>query len=582
MAITAWGLALIYPTGTWPEGWPRPVDNPQPFKLRIVALIALGLGAVFLTAAGVNARRWYIAGAVRRLSNDPRHGGRPTKQLMSPPRGPLGPPGELIIHRRSPRGLPRAPKPQRITAQHNVVGRPPRMIIYLRLFENFSRARTFARGAWREFGYVHLLRSTDSVTPSEYRALKTALRRGADPSSVFVSSALRLEATLNQTGYVPERAGRRALRSIAHRTIRVRDPYGAYSVRDVLCHGSFWRDAVDQLLDISDLVVIDLSGLLNVNSGTRYELQRVLDRVPIRNILFLCDARSNFGFLQQHIGTAWSRLASDSPNRMAATQSVTVWVTDYFVETRTTDSHGNTVSSRTRLVARRSETRRLLAWISRVAEPRITPSHGGISLAAVPCRPQRRVAVPILFVGTAAALIALIIAVTLQPHPFESASQEQAPSALRLTVEHVDADSNAESSHDDAENATTFVPENLIDGRTDTAWRTDGDASGQTITIDLGKPYHVLSVGLIPGYDKVDATSGVDRFIQNRRVVAVTWESDAHQTADQQFKDARQMQSIPVDFVTQYLYLKIRQTTPISSRDFTAISEIQISGLLQN
>src|SRR5664279_2530700 len=53
-AITAWSVALIYPTAAWEQNdWPRPVDL-QPSQYRIIALIALALGAVFLTAAAIN------------------------------------------------------------------------------------------------------------------------------------------------------------------------------------------------------------------------------------------------------------------------------------------------------------------------------------------------------------------------------------------------------------------------------------------------------------------------------------------------------------------------------------------------
>ena len=63
---------------------------------------------------------------------------------------------------------------QRVTRDRNVVGLPPLQIVYLRVFENGARARTFVRGGWCEFGYVRLLRSAASVSPAEYRASRRA------------------------------------------------------------------------------------------------------------------------------------------------------------------------------------------------------------------------------------------------------------------------------------------------------------------------------------------------------------------------------------------------------------------------
>ena len=65
---------------------------------------------------------------------------------------------------------------RRVNRNTNVLGRPPMQIVYLRVFENRVRNRNFARGAWREFGYVHLLRSAASVSPAEARRIKAQPR----------------------------------------------------------------------------------------------------------------------------------------------------------------------------------------------------------------------------------------------------------------------------------------------------------------------------------------------------------------------------------------------------------------------
>ena len=66
----------------------------------------------------------------------------------------------------------RPPRLRRVTAAVDVVaGRPARSSISGRLKTSRRRAGAGC-GAWREFGYVYLLRSAASVTPAEYRQFK--------------------------------------------------------------------------------------------------------------------------------------------------------------------------------------------------------------------------------------------------------------------------------------------------------------------------------------------------------------------------------------------------------------------------
>jgi len=50
----------------------------------------------------------------------------------------------------------------------------------------------------------------------------------------------------------------------------------------------------------------------------------------------------------------------------------------------------------------------------------------------------------------------------------------------------------------------TYEPAKAVEGRNDTAWRCPGDTTGRTLTIDFGGPVQLTSVGLIPGYDKIE------------------------------------------------------------------------------
>jgi hypothetical protein len=346
--------ALVYRTNDWPQEW-RPDTEIPDEALIITAAVAGGFALLLVLAAIVNGRRWHTAAVLERLSEDPALVSMlpDTAPVAPSPRAPVIP--RLDVRFVKARTLPRLrARRQRVTPTQNVVGHRPLEIAYLRLFENQPRTRTFIEGAWREFGYVSLLRSAVSITPAEYRAAKRSRRL----SGMFISSRDELLAQCSRQD-PPHPKGRRAFRNVAATTIRVRDRYGSYPPRALLCHGSFWKAAVDVLLARVDLVALDLSGFRPDNLGTRYELQRVVDRVPVERIVLLADQHSNTKFLAAQIQEAWSQMAAGSPNAVADPKVALVAITDYYAQSM--QQQGQSSQMQVRLVARRSQSRRLVA-----------------------------------------------------------------------------------------------------------------------------------------------------------------------------------------------------------------------------
>jgi hypothetical protein len=125
---------------------------------------------------------------------------------------------------------------------------------------------------------------------------------------------------------------------------------------------------------------------------------------------------------------------------------------------------------------------------------------------------------------------------------------------------------------------TSYDPSNVQDGNPATAWRSLGDGTGQTLQLTLPAPIHLTSVGLIPGYDKIDSCTAADRFAQMRKVTGVRWTFGSGATIDQSFTPDRTMQNTPVDVVTATVTLEILGTTPPGGLDYTPISEIALVG----
>lgn len=131
--------------------------------------------------------------------------------------------------------------------------------------------------------------------------------------------------------------------------------------------------------------------------------------------------------------------------------------------------------------------------------------------------------------------------------------------------------------------AINYAAQNTIDGDPATAWRAaEGDGVGQELVLTLPATTALTSVGLIPGYAKVDPATGVDRFPQNRRIARVSWIFDDGTSVEQAFADDRTLQIIPVKANTRSVRVKILESrpsaTPADARNYTPISEVSLTG----
>lgn len=130
-------------------------------------------------------------------------------------------------------------------------------------------------------------------------------------------------------------------------------------------------------------------------------------------------------------------------------------------------------------------------------------------------------------------------------------------------------------------NVVRYVPFNMLDGVTSTAWRTPGDGTGDLILITLDRPTTLTSVGMINGYAKSEP--GYDGYLANRRITSVQWTFDDGTTIPQSLATDRSMQSVDVPGVrTRTVRLRIigvsRPGPGRTGRDYTAISDLSIVG----
>ncbi len=148
----------------------------------------------------------------------------------------------------------------------------------------------------------------------------------------------------------------------------------------------------------------------------------------------------------------------------------------------------------------------------------------------------------------------------------------------RIDDLRADAGCTSEPGVDASGEEVDYSAANLVDGRSDTAWRCDGQAFGEQLTLELANELPVVEVGLIPGYAKTDERSDEDRYAQNNRVTRVRWtigDTEIDQRLRPNPKD-RSLRAVRVPRTeTDTVQLEILMVKK-GPRNTTAISEVYL------
>lgn len=126
----------------------------------------------------------------------------------------------------------------------------------------------------------------------------------------------------------------------------------------------------------------------------------------------------------------------------------------------------------------------------------------------------------------------------------------------------------------------------LFDGDANTGWgASDGDGSGESVTMSFDRPVRLVQVGITPGFTRVSPRSDqgcvtpVSAFDYNRFVAEVRWTFGDGSWVDQTFQRNGQLQRTRVDVTTGRVTMTIVRTdrSPIADDD-TIISSMELRG----
>lgn len=126
---------------------------------------------------------------------------------------------------------------------------------------------------------------------------------------------------------------------------------------------------------------------------------------------------------------------------------------------------------------------------------------------------------------------------------------------------------------------TTFVPQNIIDGKLDTAWRVNGNGSNSLLQFVFRTPVVIKEIRVVPGYAKKDpCIPTLDWCYRNHIPKTVRINASTYSGVFKLTKVCKwQVIHIP-DIETSEVSITIIDIYPGSDRNYTPISEIKFFG----
>ena len=157
---------------------------------------------------------------------------------------------------------------------------------------------------WRFLGNIHLIAAPD---------LALGL---LEPHELINFVSGRME-----TGYVSSRAD---LESRLPTLDTQRDPDGRFRVHEFFAYDNTWLFTVQQLIDLSQVVLMDLRSYSPQRRGCTEEIRQLFNRIDLQRVVFLVNGETDMDFLRGTMEEAWAGLVPLSPNRASPSPTARV------------------------------------------------------------------------------------------------------------------------------------------------------------------------------------------------------------------------------------------------------------------
>jgi hypothetical protein len=175
--------------------------------------------------------------------------------------------------------------------------RPGLKLLILRVFSLGARSEGLydaAAKAWRYVGNIRFITGPDLATATiEPHNFLDFL--SGKLSRHFIDSPGTLEQQLSAANVFPARDGR-------------------YAIHDYFCHDDTWKMVLSRLAEDSDAILMDLRNFSRRNAGCIFEINELVNYVPLSRVVFVVDKTTDEAFLRECIEEAWGNMKIGSPN----------------------------------------------------------------------------------------------------------------------------------------------------------------------------------------------------------------------------------------------------------------------------
>lgn len=178
-------------------------------------------------------------------------------------------------------------------------------LLVLRVFSLGKRSEVLfdtAARHWRYLGNVQLIAGTDlaasTVAPHQFLS--------------FVSGKLKLLFINSEEGLN---------RSIREMDVRP-DADGRFRINDFLCHADTWQSVLSRLITGIDVVLMDLRNFTKENKGCIFELNELLNAVPVQRLVLIVDNSTDKDLLNETLEESCAKMRPDSPNLRISPRAV--------------------------------------------------------------------------------------------------------------------------------------------------------------------------------------------------------------------------------------------------------------------
>jgi len=176
-------------------------------------------------------------------------------------------------------------------------GTAGRILLLLRVFSLGHRSQSlfdFLSKIWLRVGSICLIAGPDLVTatvePHEFLDFV-----GGHLSRRFVQGEADLEQRVSLMDTRP-------------------DPDGRHRVNEFFCRANTWQMTMQRLAGQSNAVLMDLRSFSKTNQGCIYELQQLMNNIPLSGVVLVIDDSTNRPFLEMTVREIWQNLEPSSPN----------------------------------------------------------------------------------------------------------------------------------------------------------------------------------------------------------------------------------------------------------------------------